>query len=155
MVKSPDFDPEGFGNVTDRGVVMKMLTYVLASSLLVLALGAVGEINASGSAGTLSLKFDPPSLSVERGETAWTKITITPASGQSGKVNLKSTGVPGALSTTFNPTVGDPPFTSTMAVHAAVTAGVGTYTIKIQAAGDAPSDGIPYQVTVTKGAKEY
>jgi len=101
-----------------------------------------------------TLTFQPKSLTLQSGKAASAKVTVTLSSGKA-KATLRVSDVPDGVTVSFDPASGEPTFTSTMTVTAASTAKPGTYTVKVQAAGDAPSAIVPYSVTVEKGSYGY
>src|SRR5574340_104825 len=97
--------------------------------------------------GGSKLTIAPGSLSVGRNGTADAKVTATLSSGATWGTNLEATNLPKGLTVTFNPSSGDPTFTSTMTVHAASSVAPGSYTMTVQATGDDPSAAMSYKVT--------
>jgi subtilase family serine protease len=107
-------------------------------------------INAlAGSAGlNFTLSALPSSLSVPRGGSANSTITITPVNGFSGNVTLAASGLPKGVSASFSPN----PATSTsvLTLTAASTAKLGTATVTIT--GTAGSLSASTTVTITVDA---
>ena len=108
-----------------------------------------------GGTNASTLTFEPKSLTVQPGKAASAKVTVTLSSGKAKGATLRVSDVPGGVIISFDPASGEPTFTSTMTVKAGSTAAPGTYTVKVQAAGDAPSAIAPYSVTVEKGSYGY
>lgn len=112
------------------------------------------QYNYGGGPPASTLTFQPKSLIVQSGKAASAKVTVTLSSGKA-KATLRVSDVPDGVTVSFDPVSGEPTFTSTMTVTAGSTAKPGTYTVKVQAAGDAPSAVAPYSVTVEKASYGY
>ena len=106
--------------------------------------------NYGQSAGTSALTFEPAALSFSQGAAASVKVTVALKSGKTGGTTLKATDLPSGLAVTFDPPSGEPTFTSTMGVRTRSTTTPGTYTVKVQATGNAPSSVASFTVTVEK-----
>ncbi len=76
-----------------------------------------------------SLIPSPPSVTVNRGATATSTITVSPVNGFAGSVALSATGMPTGVTATFspNPTTG----TSTLTFTASSTAALGAATVTV------------------------
>lgn len=111
-----------------------------------------GGNSGGGGAGHATLAFDPSSLTVAQGETANAKVTVALAAGRTWGASLKVMDAPMGTTITFSPASGNPPFSSTMSIHAAPTAAVGTYMVKVEATGGDQPSVTSFQVTVTKSS---
>src|SRR6266567_1603110 len=76
-----------------------------------------------------SLSASPANVTVTRGTTASTTITVTPSGGFTGSVALSASGLPAGVTPTFSPT--STTGTSTLMFTASATATVGTGTVTI------------------------
>jgi hypothetical protein len=94
---------------------------------------AIAQVGAFGASFDFSVKVSPTSDSVAKGTSKTAAVTVSVASGISQPVALSSTVKPAAtgLSVGFNPTSGNPNYTSTMTISTTTSTPVGTYTVTI------------------------
>jgi uncharacterized membrane protein len=134
-----------------------LLAFIVGSVLLPSLVGSGQWVEAQyygGGTDSPTLTFQPKTLTVQPGKAASAKVTVTLGSGKA-KATLRAANVPDGMTISFDPASGEPTFTSTMTVKAASTATPGTYTVKVQVAGDAPSAVASYSVTVEKASSGY
>jgi hypothetical protein len=97
-----------------------------------------------------ALTFVPATLTVDLGGTASAKVTVALRGANGRGTTLKAWDIPAGLTVSFSPDTGNPTFMTTMSVQASPNAKSGTYSMKVQAAGGAPSDVVSYSVTIEK-----
>ena len=111
--------------------------------------GAAAQDDGRGPAASV-LKFEPATLTVDQGGTAWAKVTVALRSGKAGGTTLKAWDLPNGMTISFSPASGNPPFSTMMSVTVTPTSNAGTSMVKVQATGGGPSDVVSYAVTVNK-----
>ena len=87
-------------------------------------------VNASAPAPDFSLSTSPATLSVARGKSVTSTITINELNGFSGSVSLSASGLPKGVTASFNP--GSATSSSTLTLTASITASPGTATLTIK-----------------------
>ncbi len=94
-----------------------------------------------------SLSANPTSLTINRGASGMSTITITRAGGFTGSVALSASGLPAGVTASFNPpsTTGN---ASSLTLAASNTAATGPATVTITGAGGGLTRGIPISLTV-------
>jgi len=87
---------------------------------------------------------------ITQGESASTIVSITPTQtvGIPSQITLSAIGQPQGVEVTFNPSMGIPPFTSTMNIKVSQNTPPGTYTITIMASGRGVSKTATYTIIV-------
>jgi endoglucanase len=94
-----------------------------------------------------ALAANPASLTINRGASGTSTITITRTGGFTSSVELSASGLPSGVTASFNPTstTGN---TSTLILAASSTATAGPATVTITGAGGGLTRGIPISLTV-------
>jgi subtilase family serine protease len=105
-------------------------------------------VNASAPAPDFSLSAAPSTLSVGRGKSVTSTITVNKLNGFSGTVSLSATGLPKGVTATFNPasTSGN----STLTLKASNTANLGTATLTIKGVTGSLNHTTTISLTTTK-----
>jgi hypothetical protein len=105
-------------------------------------------VNATAPAPDFSLSAAPSSLSVGRGKSVSSTITVNKLNGFSGTVSLSATGLPKGVTATFNPasTSGS----STLTLKAGTTANLRTSTVTIQGVSGSLNHTTTISLTTTK-----
>jgi subtilase family serine protease len=105
-------------------------------------------VNASAPAPDFSLSAAPSTLSVGRGKSVTSTITVSKLNGFSGTVSLSATGLPKGVTATFNPasTSGS----STLTLKASNTASPGTATVTIKGVSGSLNHTTTIRLTTTK-----
>lgn len=105
-------------------------------------------VNASAPAPDFSLSAAPSTLSVGRGKSVTSTITVNKLNGFSGAVSLSATGLPKGVTATFNPasTSGS----STLTLKARTTANPGTATVTIKGVSGSLNHTTTISLTTTK-----
>jgi hypothetical protein len=100
-------------------------------------------------AADFSLTANPSTLSIAQGSQGTSLITVVPANGFSGSVNLSASGLPSGVTAQFspNPTTA----TSTLTLTASGTATKGTSTVTITGTSGALTHTTTIQLTITAG----
>ncbi|GEM_PF-1749403 len=96
-----------------------------------------------------SVSASPSSGSAAQGRSANTNVSITLLAGVSQQVNLSQIGCPSGATCTFNPSSGNPSYTSTFTATAGITTPVGTYPITLIGSGDGKTRNTTYTFIVT------
>ncbi|MEM2961299.1 MAG: CARDB domain-containing protein, partial [Candidatus Bathyarchaeia archaeon] len=78
-----------------------------------------------------TISVEPLSQTVKPGETLHYTVTVSTLSGSSQTVSLSLSGQHETVSYAFNPSSGNPPFTSTLTVTTSASTPAGTYTLTI------------------------
>jgi hypothetical protein len=97
-----------------------------------------------------SLTANPSSLSIGQGSSGTSTITVVPANGFNGNVNLSATGLPTGVTAGFSPNPTSTTSTLTLTVGASATRG--TSTITITGTSGALTHSTAVQLTVTAGS---
>jgi hypothetical protein len=92
--------PSTASNASTRSVVLSIP--VTVARWTPIGLGRSGE-RVTAAAPTFSLSASPTSQTVVRGSGTSYAVTITPANGFNGQVNLSVSGLPGRSSASFSP----------------------------------------------------
>jgi subtilase family serine protease len=105
-------------------------------------------VNASAPAPDFSLSAAPSTLSVGRGKSVTSAITVNKLNGFSGAVSLSATGLPKGVTATFNPasTSGS----STLTLKASAPANLGTATVTIKGVSGSLNHTTTISLTTTK-----
>ncbi len=102
---------------------------------------------------TYSLSAGPDTLSVTQGGNSTTAITVTPANGFTGNVNLTSSGLPAGITASFSPNPVDitatTGVTSTLTLMSSSSATTGPATVTVKGTSGSLSPTITVGVTVT------
>ena len=95
-----------------------------------------------------ALSASPTTLTIARGSSGKSTITVSPLNGFSGPVTLSDSGLPKGLSASFSP---DPATTTTtLALKPSKAAATGTFTVTIKGVSGALSHTITISVTITR-----
>jgi subtilase family serine protease len=105
-------------------------------------------VNASAPVPNFSLSAAPSTLSVGRGKSVTSTISVNKLNGFSGTVSLSATGLPKGVAATFNPasTSGS----STLTLKASSTASLGTATVTINGVSGSLNHTTTISLTTTK-----
>ncbi|HIJ97714.1 TPA: hypothetical protein H1012_01730 [archaeon] len=95
-----------------------------------------------------SVSVSPSSGSVVAGNSITTTTTVTLLGGVSQPVSLSSTGCPAFATCTFNPTSGNPTYSSNFTVSTSASTPAGTYPINVTGTGDGKVRSAIYTLTV-------
>jgi hypothetical protein len=77
----------------------------------------------------------PSSLTLQQGSSGSVTVTVTKISGGSFTVSLSASGVPSGSSASFNPSRGEPTYSSTLRIEVGSSTPVGAYTITVKGTG--------------------
>jgi len=102
-----------------------------------------------------TVSVDPTSSSVQQGGSVQTTVTITLQSGSSQTVTLSASGLPSGASAIFNPSSGNPTFTSTLTISAGTSTPTGTYTLAVTGTGGELTRTATYALTVTSASQPF
>lgn len=105
-------------------------------------------VNASAPAPDFSLSAAPSTLSVGRGKSVTSTITVNKLNGFGGTVSLSATGLPKGVTATFNPT--STSGSSTLTLKASSTANLGTATVTIKGVSGSLNHTTTISLTTTK-----
>jgi hypothetical protein len=97
---------------------------------------------------SFSLSASPTSLTIRRGATGSSTITVTPANGFTGNVSLSASGLPSGVAASFNPN--STASTSTLTLQAGSKARTGTATVTITGTSGALTGSTTISLTVTR-----
>jgi len=102
---------------------------------------------------TFTLSANPSSITVQRGSSATTTVTVTKQSGTAQTVSLSISGWGGSsgLTASFNPSSGVPnnQFSSTLTISASSSASLGSFTVTVWGGGGSWTSTTAVTVTVT------
>ena len=96
------------------------------------------------------VSVDPTSGSVQQGGNVQATVTVTLTSGATQSVSLSASGLPSGATAGFNPSSGNPTFTSTMTISTSASTPTGTYPVTITGTGGGKSHSATYTLTVTQ-----
>lgn len=96
-----------------------------------------------------SVSTNPISGSVQQGNSVQTTITVNLLGGVSQNVVLSSSGCPTFSTCSFNPSSGNPTYSSTFTVATTSSTSTGNYSINITGTGDGKSRTTTYTLSVT------
>jgi hypothetical protein len=82
-----------------------------------------------------SISTQQASVAIAQGSSGSNTVTVTLISGTIQPVTLSTSGLPSGTSPSFNPTSGNPTFTSTLTITVSSTATAGRYTITVTGVG--------------------
>ena len=99
-----------------------------------------------------SVSVSPNSGSAQQGNSITSSIMVSLSSGSPQTVSLSASGLPSAASASFNPSSGNPTYTSIMTVTTSSTTPTGTYTVTVTASGGGLTRTITYALTVTSSS---
>ncbi|MDO8642665.1 MAG: PKD domain-containing protein [Candidatus Woesearchaeota archaeon] len=95
-----------------------------------------------------SVSLNSSASTVVPGQNGTTNVTVTLVNGSSQQVNLTSVGCPSASTCSFNPSNGNPTYTSLFTVATTNTTTPGVYVVNISGTGGGVSKNVSYTVTV-------
>jgi len=101
----------------------------------------------------LTVSVSPTSGSVKPGGSVQATVMVNLTNGSTQSVSLSASGLPSGANATFNPSSGNPTFTSTMTISTSSTTPTGTYTIRITGTGATKT--ATYLLTVTTTAPTH
>ncbi|AIC15154.1 InlB B-repeat-containing protein [Nitrososphaera viennensis] len=100
-----------------------------------------------------ALSVSPSSLSIAKGSSAQTTVSVDLLAGSSAQaVALSSTGQPSGVTVSFNPSSGNPTFKSTMSISVSSAANAGTYTLTITGTSGALAKSTTLTLTIVNAA---
>src|SRR5271167_4978874 len=102
--------------------------------------------------GNYTLSASPKNLTILRGASGTSTITVTPQNGFNSKVSLSATGLPSGVTASFNPT--STASTSKLTLTASNTAATGTATLTVTGSSSNLSNATTISLTV-KAAPSY
>lgn len=106
-------------------------------------------VNVSYAPFDFSLSLNPNSANVSQGNSVQTTANVTLLGGVSQNVVLSQTNCPPSATCSFNPSSGNPTFSSTFTVNTSVSTPTGVYLMNISGTGDGKTRSKIYTVNVT------
>jgi hypothetical protein len=102
---------------------------------------AMNNCTGGGGGGDFTIDGQPPSVTIQNGQTATYTVTVAPLSGFTGTVNLSLAGAPARSTVTFSP--------------AAITGGSGTATLTVQTSRATRAATYHLTITGTSGTQSH
>ncbi len=117
-----------------------------AAVLFLTGCGGGGSTNTPPPPPSFVLSATPANPSVGQGGSATSTITVTPQNGFSGSVSLSASGLPSAVTASFNPS--STSSTSILTLTATSTAATGTSTVTVTGTSGSLAPATPVSVTI-------
>jgi len=102
-----------------------------------------------------TISVNPSSGSVQQGGNVQTTVTVNLQSGSPQTVALSASGLPSGASASFNPSSGNPTFTSILTISAGMSTPTGTYTVTVTGTGGGSMRTAIYTLTVTSASQPF